>query len=288
MFDSFHPASVFLFITLATTSALLFAHPAFLIVTLVAAMCCAFLCKGFSGVKFGLGIALPAVLVFAVVNPLINHRGSTILFYIKYNAVTLESIMAGLCSGVLFASVMLWFAGFSKELTSERLLFLFDKISPSVALVISMSIRLVPRLKTQIIDISNAQKTIGRDISSGKLVRRSKNGLKILSALISWALENSIETADSMNARGYGKRGRSSFHLFSFKKRDFSFIAVLILSFAALLVFYAKGFAYFEFFPTIQMTAVLNVLPAVIIYAFFCFAPLIFNAAELIYWKLSK
>jgi energy-coupling factor transport system permease protein len=69
-----------------------------------------------------------------------------------------------------------------------------------------MSLRLIPRMKRRVIAIASAQKTIGNDVFAGGLKVRLKNGIKILSALTTWSLENSIETADSMNARGYGRR----------------------------------------------------------------------------------
>ena len=43
---------------------------------------------------------------------------------------------------------------------------------------------------------------------------------KEVSILISWSLEAAIETSDSMEARGYGLPGRSSFHLFKMTPTD--------------------------------------------------------------------
>ena len=51
-------------------------------------------------------------------------------------------------------------------------------------------------------------------------IYEGKNLLKIFSAMISWALENAIDTADSMKARGYGLPGRTAFSIFIFDKRD--------------------------------------------------------------------
>lgn len=43
---------------------------------------------------------------------------------------------------------------------------------------------------------------------------------KEVSILISWSLEAAIETSDSMEARGYGLPGRTSFHLFKMTPTD--------------------------------------------------------------------
>ena len=52
------------------------------------------------------------------------------------------------------------------------------------------------------------------------LFRKIRQGGKNVSVLISWSLESSIENADSMEARGYGLKGRTSFHLYRFTARD--------------------------------------------------------------------
>ena len=39
------------------------------------------LAKGAEAVRFGLTAALPVIVVFTIVNPLVNHKGSTIFLY---------------------------------------------------------------------------------------------------------------------------------------------------------------------------------------------------------------
>ena len=70
-----------------------------------------------------------------------------------------------------------------------------------------MVLRFVPKFKAQFRVVSNAQKCVGRDVSNGKLLERIRHGIRILSIMVTWALENAIETADSMRSRGYGLKG---------------------------------------------------------------------------------
>ncbi len=76
--------------------------------------------------------------------------------------------------------------------------------------------------------MSNAQKCIGRDASNGGVFTRARNGLTILSILVTWALENAIETADSMRSRGYGLRGRTAFSIYRFDRRDRAALVFLL------------------------------------------------------------
>jgi energy-coupling factor transport system permease protein len=83
-----------------------------------------------------------------------------------------------------------------------------------------MTLRFVPRLRAQGKIIADAQHSIGRGIKDGRLLRRAANGMRILSILTTWALENAVETADSMRSRGYGLPGRTAFALYRFDGRD--------------------------------------------------------------------
>lgn len=62
-------------------------------------------------------------------------------------------------------------------------------------------------------------------------VDKLRSAVRVFSAMLTWALENAIDTGDSMKARGYGLKGRSHFALFRFTLRD-----ALLLSAAALLL----------------------------------------------------
>ena len=83
-----------------------------------------------------------------------------------------------------------------------------------------MALRFVPRFLNQLGVIRNGQKAMGRDVSEGRLLDRIKYGLQMLSILVTWSLENAIETSDSMRSRGYGLRGRTAFSVYRFTKRD--------------------------------------------------------------------
>lgn len=106
--------------------------------------------------------------------------------------------------------------------------------------------------KAQIKIISNAQRGIGRDFRTGNIYQRAKNGLKTLSIMLTWALENGVETADSMKARGYGLKGRTSFSIFRFDSRD----QVLAASLGVLIIVFVYGISigrfYFRIYPTIR------------------------------------
>ena len=74
-----------------------------------------------------------------------------------------------------------------------------------------MALRFVPRFTAQLKVIRSGQKTMGRDVSEGSLFARIATGVNMLSILVTWALENAIETLIPCEGRGYGLKGRTAF-----------------------------------------------------------------------------
>ena len=73
------------------------------------------------------------------------------------------------------------------------------------------------------------QRCMGRHVE-GNLFSKARQICKEISILISWSLEASIETSDSMEARGYGLPGRTSFHLFKMSPTDWMLMATITVT----------------------------------------------------------
>lgn len=209
------------------------------------------------------------------------------LFYMKDgNPVTLESILYGIGAGVMLAGVVSWFSVFNVVMTSDKFMYLFGKAIPAASLLLSMVLRFVPRFTGQIKKVSQAQQCIGRNVNNGKIYERVVHGLKILSITTTWALENSVETADSMKSRAYGLRGRTNFSIYRFDRRDSILLTFLLGVFALILAAMGQGWLKILYFPvfTINATNVGAVL-LYILYALLCAMPLILNVLEDIKWR---
>lgn len=151
-----------------------------------------------------------------------NHYGVTMLYYVKSsgNWITLEALVYGVVLGAVMFVVIQWFSCYNKVMTTDKFIYLFGRIIPALSLILSMALRFVPRFTAQLKVIRSGQKAMGRDVSEGSLFARIRHGLNMLSILVTWALENAIETSDSMRSRGYGLKGRTAFsHLPFYKKR---------------------------------------------------------------------
>jgi energy-coupling factor transport system permease protein len=189
----------------------------------------------------------------------------------------------------MLASVLCRFSVFNKIFTSDKLICLFGRILPSLSLIISMTLRFVPRFKVQLKAVTDAQKCVGRDITSGSLKRRIKNGLDILSSMTSWSLENAIETADSMKARGYGLSGRTAFSIYRFDKRDLAVLMSTVIPACYVIAGAILGEIDFKYFPSFKINDVSFYGVSVYVsYGLLCALPIIFELWEVTKWKSSK
>lgn len=220
-FSGCHPAVNFFYFALVLLFSMFFMHPVCIGISFAGALCYAVCLDGRRAAGFSLKFALPMFLLTAFVNPAFNHAGVTILSYLPSgNPLTLESIVYGAASGLMMASVLLWFSCYNAVMTSDKFVYLFGRVIPALSLILSMTLRFVPKFKAQLSVVTQAQAAVGRDVSNGSLWQRTKTAVTILSVMITWALENAIETADSMKSRGYGLRGRTAFSIYRFDDRD--------------------------------------------------------------------
>ena len=291
---------------------------------------------------------LPVVLVIGLVNPLFVSMGSTELFDLFGRPVYAESLLYGCAMAGLFVASAQWFGIGSTMLSYDKVLGLLGNVVPTVALMVSMTMRLVPRFVRQGRTVAAVQdvalscmgldcapseggasasgeagtstsgevgasipgeagesmpggagesmpggarasmlgetgasattpgrrheparflrashlsdRVTGRpsgrvtghpsDRMSGRLSNRVTGRLRQSSVLMGWAMEDSLETADAMRARGWGAcRQRTTYLPYRFTLRDA--VVLLVLTVAAAVCIWASWTATnaYEFYP---------------------------------------
>ena len=281
-FSSYHPIINFLYFALVLIFTMFFMHPVSLVISLTCAVAYYMVLNGGRALRTGLLYLLPMVLMAALINPAFNHEGATILTYLPTgNPLTLESMAHGLAAAGMLASVILWFSCYTAVMTSDKFVYLFGRLIPALSLILSMTLRFVPRFKAQLHVVSEAQKCVGRDVSNGSLLQRMKNGVTILSILVTWALENAIETADSMKSRGYGLPGRTAFSIYRFDDRDRAALVWLLFCGAYIACGWAVGGIAWRYYPTMKGVAP-GPFPVSfqLVYLALCLTPVILNKKE--------
>lgn len=289
-FKTYHPIVNFAYFAFVICFSMFFMHPVCLAISLCSAFTYSIMLHGKKALKTNLLYMLPTMLVTALVNPAFNHEGVTILTYLPSgNPLTLESILYGTSAAVMLVSVICLFSCFNAVMTSDKFIYLFGRVIPSLSLILSMTLRFVPRFYSHLRQVSSAQKLIGKDVSSGNIFRRAKNALSVLSVTVTWALENAIETSDSMKSRGYGGKGRTAFSNFVFTKRDACALAYSLVLGAYVLVGGICGGLSFRYFPSVKSEASsLFTCSLLVAYFLLCIMPIIIEIKEAIAWKAIK
>jgi len=185
-------------------------------------------------------------------------------------------------------SVICHFSCFSNIMTSDKFIYLFGKIIPSLALIFSMVLGFIPKFTAQIKKVSSAQKALG-GYSSKSVILKCRHALSVLSIMVTWSLENAIETADSMKSRGYGLSNRTAFSNFKFDRRDAFFLIFLIVSAIYILLGAVGNALHFAYFPLIQGSQ--NTVYQCSIFIFYLllfFTPILIEGLEGFKWKLLK
>jgi len=278
-FADHNPAAVTAYFLAAAGIAMFSMDPAVLLIALAGAVS-TFLLSDLHG---GHGATIGLFLLMTFINPLVSHNGVTVLLVINHNPITLEALCYGAAAAGMVVAVLYFFRTFSHIMTSDRLLYVLGRLSPKLALVLSMALRYVPLFSHQARKVQQAQRALGL-YQADNVVDGCKGGLRVFSIMTTWALEMGVITADSMTARGYGTGRRTQFALFRWTGRDSLLMAaVLLLTAAAVWGTSARAFSWY---PAITAAA-LNprIITGYISYALLTFLPAIDHGKEAIRWR---
>ena len=281
-FQEHNPIAVAVYLLSVSGVAMFTMDPLILVISLIGALSLILHLDGAKGGRSHL-YTLALFLLMALINPLVSHRGQTVLFVLNDNPVTLESLLYGTAAAGMIVTVMYWFRCFSFIMTSDRLLYLFGALSPRLSLLLSMALRYVPLFTRQLRKTRQAQQAMGlyrEDTFTGRL----RGHVRVFSVMVTWALENGVITADSMTARGYGVGRRTHFRALRFTWQDGLLTLVsLLLTAAAMLAASQRGFTFYPALSASPFTPL--TLTGYAAYAALALLPLIINGKEALRWR---
>ena len=142
-----HPLSVFCYFAGVMSVSMLSLHPALIILSLLGCLTLLLLHNQVKARTLAASLGLFTALT--LLNPLFYHDGITVLFVINDRPFTLEALLYGAAAAGMILSMVGWFRLLSRALTSDRLLYLLCRLSPRLALMVSMALRFVPAFARQ-------------------------------------------------------------------------------------------------------------------------------------------
>lgn len=287
-FSKYHPAVNLLFFAGAVCLGALFRHPAYLIAAMCSSLLYFFALNGLKALKTIL-VLLPTLIFITFINPLLNTRGNTVLFLIFKRPYTLEALIYGAVVACIFFITVIWVNCFGKLFTADRIICLFGNILPNLCLLLAASGRILPKLIENSKQIATARSSIGKGGEKEAIKDKLALRFKILSALTSVSLENSIVTGDSMKARGFAAGKRTSFKPYRMTYCDWLAAGIMTAMLAAVFGVLLGGFAYAEYFPGFEIAEMNGRnIAGVLIYSGYLLIPSALQIKEKIRWSISR
>ena len=222
-FDSWHvavPATLFAGTALLSMLAV---QPVLVALSLGGAFAFSLLSRGVRATARGLAWQLPLLALVCVLNPFFSASGSTLLFKVGPRSVYAESLAYGATMGALLVATVLWFEGAATALTQDRLLALSGRRARALPLVASMASQLVPQMLGR---AKTVRATVAACTAAGRRPGLRDELTRTSTMLLAWSLEDSVERADVMRARGWESgRPRTSYRLERLRRRDAAALA---------------------------------------------------------------
>ena len=229
-FELCHPAVNLIFFVSVTYGTVCFRHPVFLAISFLSAVAYSIKRKGAKAAAFDAAL-MPLTCVFALYYATYNHFGITVIEQnFIGNSITLESLAYGVVIGLAASGAAAWLICVYSVFTSDKVVYLFGKLSPKLSLFLSILLRTVPKIKEEAKKINVAQCGIGKGINQGNVFKRIHNCIRIFSILITRMIDSLSLASDSMQSRGSLLRGRKAFSIYRFDNRDRAYVIAVFAS----------------------------------------------------------
>ena len=281
-----HPFVIFCYYVCVGILAMYFNHPVFLLI-----FCFLLLAVNYSHNSLGtLRKWLPMMASMSAIIILMNMffvlKGSTVLFVFLERRITLEATVYGVVMTLSIISIILLFISFNQILNGNRFLYIFSKFLPRTAFLAMLTIRFVPLLKRRLTEITDVQRIKGISIKTGTMKQRCKAGMTLIQILLTWSLEEAVETADSMKTRGYGIGKRSPYNPYKLTKEEKVWLLLMLGLLVVSLVGGSYGYGRMMIYPkldSLQLRGIdgLFLLSSILLFAF----PLFVEGREQLRWK---
>ena len=274
-FERCHPAVNLIYFAAVIAGTVVFQHPVFLVVSFLCACAYSIRRNREKAVIFDM-LLIPCAAAFALYYSSYHHFGITVL---KQNFVgnnmTLESLVYGLALGSSAAGVCIWMSCVYSVFSTDKMVYLFGRVSPRLSLFLAVALRMVPRIKKEARKINMARQGIGRGIGQGNLWQRTANGIRILSMLITWTIESLMTASDAMRSRGSSLRGRTAFSIYCFDNRDRAYVIGMFFCITLTVMAVLLGYTDMSYDPRILWEPVTPVMGLLCLgYAALCLMPL--------------
>ncbi|MDH7480046.1 MAG: energy-coupling factor transporter transmembrane component T [Syntrophomonadaceae bacterium] len=231
-----HPASVLAYLSLLLTLSLLYSHPIYTAILLLATILLNQVVDRCRGLKKQRRFIFPLLLLTVILNLAVSRHGTTAVFTLKLPLagridIFLEAMVYGLVMAAKLLTILAAFTALNPVLDFDRVMSLLNRVSSKTVIVISLALRTIPRLAQEMSGIVEVNKTRGFDFYAGSRWERVKKRYLLVKALLLTSLESVWETAESLQVRAFGAGPRTCYRPEVFRPGDFIMIGSSLFCF---------------------------------------------------------
>lgn len=228
-FENYHPGINFIFFLFSMIFIFYFNHPVYVSIAFLSYFAYSIKLNGKREIIFN-SILVLFVVIYCLWYSYYNHFGITnIRKNFIGNNITVEALFYGLVRGMQAAAFIMNFACMLAVFSMDKVIYLAGRLFPRLSLFISIFLRSFSRIRERNADVNISRKGIGMGKGQSKVIGDIRNRLSILSIIITWTLEDYIESSLSMKCRGYTLKHRTSFSIYRFDNRDRSLVIMLFI-----------------------------------------------------------
>ncbi len=284
-----HPGLHILYYLILVMFAMLYTDVYYLATFIILLLVLFYFEKILSNIKNMLKLYIPLALLVMILNPSCNYNGETKIYLIGNFFITLEAVVFGIILAISLLLIIMILISFNEEISYQEMLYIISKKFPNTALVIIMSLRYIPlitnRLK-EFIKINKLDEENKHDLSKFELFKsKIDHAGKSFGGVVAWSLEESMLTAKSMKARGYGIAKRTNYLSFNFNKVDYAFIIVILIAGGLCIYGLIMGVGRIDVYPHLNLG--LDKAPNYLFYGAFLamlLPKIILEIREKLYW----
>lgn len=259
-----HPVCIIIWVVAIVIGSFIIEDPILLILLFLSTISFAILGKivkeWFLFIKFAFFLSI----ILIVINMLASQHGSHIIFraigvpLFGNIKLTLESLVFGIGMSLRLLSTISAFAILTLTINPDVLLqiILTLKFPYRTVLTTSIAVRFIPCLLSDLDTIQDSLKTRGYKMNEGGFINRIKKRLVIFPPLLSNSLERSIQSAEAMESRGFGLKGKKNFFKkIQTTKTDYFFIILPILLIFLIIMMWILNIGTYDYYPSITPVA---------------------------------
>ncbi len=212
--------------------------------------------KKIKELKITLKYSLFTAILIIIINPLVSNAGRTIIYksailpFVGKIKITLEALAFGTNMALKLISIFFIFTLYSVLTDRDNSFSFLSKYAHKLTLILSMTTNTIHRLRLEINRVKDVMMLRGVKFNEKNIVKKIKSYYPILKVVLISSLEGSLDRAEALYSRSYGKHKRTSYTDLKMKTVDHIVILINIVLAGLFIYSLVKGIGTYKFYPT--------------------------------------